>query len=55
MLKEIKEIPDSSGVYLMKDDQGRTIYIGKASSLKKRVKSYFGKGAVPAKTAALVS
>ncbi len=41
-LKEtIKELPDSPGVYLMKDKTGGIIYIGKASSLKKRVSSYF--------------
>lgn len=35
-------IPDSPGVYIMKDGQGRIIYIGKAKSLRKRVRSYFG-------------
>nr|MDO8114235.1 excinuclease ABC subunit UvrC [Candidatus Sigynarchaeota archaeon] len=33
--------PDSSGVYLMKDDLGKVIYVGKAKSLKKRLSSYF--------------
>ncbi len=41
-LKEtIKDLPDSPGVYIMKDKKGEIIYIGKASSLKKRVSSYF--------------
>lgn len=34
-------IPDAPGVYLMKDDRGRTLYIGKARSLRHRVASYF--------------
>lgn len=37
----IKSFPDSSGVYLMKDEAGEIIYIGKATSLKERVRSYF--------------
>ena len=41
-LKEkIKNIPDNPGCYLMRDENGYIIYIGKASSLKKRLKSYF--------------
>ncbi len=34
-------LPAEPGVYLFKDRQGRTIYIGKAKSLRKRVLSYF--------------
>ncbi len=33
--------PEDPGVYLMKDSKGNIIYIGKASSLRKRVSSYF--------------
>lgn len=36
-------LPDSPGCYLMKDDQGKIIYVGKAINLKNRVKSYFQK------------
>ncbi|MFA5129420.1 MAG: excinuclease ABC subunit UvrC [Patescibacteria group bacterium] len=38
-----KELPDSPGVYLMKDAKGIIIYVGKATSLKRRVTSYFQK------------
>ncbi len=41
---ELNRIPDGSGVYLMKDQFGEIIYIGKAINLSKRVKSYFYKG-----------
>ncbi len=42
VLKEqVKEFPEKSGVYLMKDRGGRIIYIGKAGILRKRVGSYF--------------
>ena len=34
-------IPTDPGIYLMKDSNGKIIYIGKAKNLKKRVKSYF--------------
>ena len=37
----MKKIPDGPGVYLMKDSQGEVIYVGKAASLRARVRSYF--------------
>ena len=41
-LKEsLDKIPTSCGVYLMKNQIGRIIYIGKAKNLKLRVRSYF--------------
>ena len=46
--------PDTPGVYLMKGASAEVIYIGKAKSLKKRLKSYFGIGPSP-KTRALIS
>jgi len=41
--EEIKNLPGKPGVYLMKDKKARILYIGKAISLKKRVRSYFGR------------
>jgi excinuclease ABC subunit C len=38
---KLRELPDSPGVYQMKDRRGRIIYIGKALSLKNRVPTYF--------------
>jgi excinuclease ABC subunit C len=39
----LERIPADPGVYLMKDKKGRVIYVGKASSLKARVRSYFNR------------
>lgn len=39
--EDLKALPDSPGVYLMKDADGNIIYVGKAISLKNRVRSYF--------------
>ncbi len=49
-------VPQSPGVYLMKDSSGAVIYVGKAKKLRNRLKSYFGGGpiAIP-KVAAMVS
>jgi len=38
--EEIKYLPPSPGVYLMKDDRGKVIYVGKAKSILHRVNSY---------------
>lgn len=38
---KLKNLPDSPGVYEFKDKQGKIIYIGKAKSLRGRVKQYF--------------
>lgn len=51
---KIAELPDSAGVYIFKDAQGKIIYIGKAKSLKSRVNSYFG-GDLSNKTVALMA
>lgn len=38
---QLKVLPDKPGVYIMKDSQGNIIYVGKATSLRQRVRSYF--------------
>lgn len=39
--EQLKLLPDRPGVYLMKDEAEKILYIGKAVSLKNRVRSYF--------------
>jgi excinuclease ABC subunit C len=39
--KTLEALPETPGVYFMKDAQGRTLYIGKAKNLKNRVCTYF--------------
>ena len=39
--ERLSALPAKPGVYLMKDAQGRIIYVGKAVSLRNRVRSYF--------------
>src|SRR5580765_3582615 len=41
LAEKAKTLPKTPGVYLMKDDKGRVIYVGKSSSLRDRVGSYF--------------
>jgi len=42
---KVKTFPQTPGVYLMKDDAGRVIYVGKAKNLRSRAGSYFLKAA----------
>ena len=39
--QKLKMLPDKPGCYLMRDRDGKIIYVGKAASLRKRVQSYF--------------
>lgn len=41
VLDKLPTLPDQPGCYLMRNRQGRIIYIGKAASLRSRVSSYF--------------
>jgi excinuclease ABC subunit C len=38
----LRQLPTGPGVYLMKGTGGRVVYVGKADSLRSRVRSYFG-------------
>ena len=40
---KIRQFPTTAGIYLMKDAQGRVIYVGKAKNLRARAGSYFQK------------
>jgi excinuclease ABC subunit C len=42
--EKIRTLPASPGVYLYKNAAGEVIYVGKAKSLRARVRSYFGEG-----------
>ena len=49
------DVPTNPGVYLYRDEAGEILYVGKAKSLRARVKSYFSTSDQPAKTRQLVS
>jgi len=54
--EKVRTFPTTAGVYLMKDSQGRVIYVGKAVNLKSRASSYFTQAAaVDRRTAELVT
>ncbi|USS92855.1 excinuclease ABC subunit UvrC [Fructilactobacillus ixorae] len=38
---KLKLLPEKPGVYIMKDQNGKVIYVGKSKNLKNRVRSYF--------------
>ena len=52
--EKLKQLPDLPGCYLMKDETGTVIYVGKAVNLKRRVSSYF-RGSHDPKTELLVA
>ncbi|MEW5762355.1 MAG: excinuclease ABC subunit UvrC [Bacillota bacterium] len=51
--KRAARLPDRPGVYLFKDERGRVLYVGKAKSLQKRVRTYFQR-AQPTKVMAML-
>ena len=56
LLNRVKtELPELPGVYIMKNEQGEIIYVGKAKALKRRVKSYFDNTPKTQKTYSLVA
>jgi excinuclease ABC subunit C len=48
-------LPTKPGVYLMRDDDGTIIYVGKAVNLRNRVRSYFHNNAFDAKVISLTA
>ncbi|MFQ5695675.1 MAG: GIY-YIG nuclease family protein, partial [Terriglobia bacterium] len=53
--QKINQLPTAAGVYLFQDALGRVIYVGKAKSLRARVRSYFVGGKhLDAKTGTLL-
>ena len=53
--EELKKLPSKPGVYIMKDKDNNILYIGKAVSLKNRVKQYFMKNNKTARIEKMVS
>ncbi|MDQ4034580.1 MAG: excinuclease ABC subunit UvrC [Chloroflexota bacterium] len=52
----LRRLPTTSGVYLMKSAEGRVLYVGKADSLRSRVRSYFAaRGPEDARIARMVT
>jgi excinuclease ABC subunit C len=51
---QIARLPEQPGVYLYFNSEGETIYVGKARSLRDRVRSYLGAAGVDPKTDALL-
>lgn len=51
---KISLLPESPGVYMYYDSEGKIIYVGKAKRLKRRVSSYFNKEHSVARTNVLV-
>ena len=55
LLKKANELPLSPGVYVMKNQSGRVIYVGKSRKLKNRVSQYFQNSIKNIKTERMVS
>ena len=55
LLKKANQLPLCPGVYVMRNQSGRVIYVGKSRKLKNRVSQYFQNGVKNAKTEKMVS
>src|SRR5215208_4279526 len=44
LAKTLADLPAEPGCYLMKDHEGAVVYVGKAASLRSRVRQYFDAG-----------
>ncbi|MBI2874302.1 MAG: excinuclease ABC subunit UvrC [Firmicutes bacterium] len=54
--EDLARVPERPGVYLMRDPGGQVIYVGKARSLRPRLRSYFQPpAALPPRTAAMMA
>ncbi len=42
LVERLKSVPHRPGVYLFRDEGGQVVYVGKAASLRGRMRSYFG-------------
>ena len=52
---KLKLLPEKSGCYIMLDEKGDVIYVGKAKVLKNRVRQYFHSNKKPEKVMAMVA
>ncbi len=55
LLNKANSLPPSPGVYIMRDRNGKVIYVGKSRALKNRVSQYFQNSQKNVKTAKMVS
>ena len=55
LLDKANSLPLTPGVYIMKDREGRVIYVGKSRKLKNRVSQYFQNGEKNIKTSRMVA
>ena len=53
--EKLASLPEAPGVYLFRDRDGKIVYVGKAKSIRDRVKSYFTKGSRDRKTERLLT
>ena len=42
--EQLPQLPTDPGVYLLRDNEGNILYVGKAANLRQRVRSYFSTG-----------